>query len=310
MARISKKRFNKRLYLIAIVITALLAALITGGVLLNSGLRYTTYPTSEHGDIKFVGKVDKNGIPIKGTVYYADGLTAKVSSAESGSAMSTIESDDDDSLTVYTLKLTYSNGDVYEGETVHFLRHGKGKLTFSGGDVYEGDFVFDDMEGSGIYRYLGGDVYEGEFADNQKNGEGSYKWAADDEGKFDSYTGGYLNNMRSGEGIYTYADGSVFEGVYVDDAKNGKGSLQFANGDQYEGDFVNDYRTGEGSYTWASGDTYVGDFYRNAITGYGTYTWSEGGDRKDYTGYFENGKIVLVDESEEGEQESEDGESD
>lgn len=296
MARISKKRFNLRLYLLAIVLTALAAALVTGLLILNSGARFFTYPTSEHGDIKFVGKVNDEGVPIKGKVYFTDGLSAEISDARAAG-----KSEGAEGLPVYYLKLTYSNGDIYEGETVYFLRHGSGKLTFAGGDRYEGDFVFNVMDGNGSYYYVGGDEYTGEFADNQKDGIGTYKWAADDNGNYDSYTGGYHNDMRSGEGVYTYADGSVFEGSYANDAKNGKGRLQFANGDLYEGDFVNDYRTGEGSYTWASGDEYIGEFYRNAITGYGTYNWTEGANRKDYTGYFENGKIVIINESDEDE---------
>ena len=72
MARISKKRFNARLYIIGIVLTALVATLAFVGYLLSSGLRYQTYPTSEHGDIKFLGTV-KDGVPVEGTVYYADG---------------------------------------------------------------------------------------------------------------------------------------------------------------------------------------------------------------------------------------------
>ncbi len=292
MARISKKRFNMRLYLLAILITALAAAGIAGGIILHTGARYKTYPTSEHGKIKFVGKVDKEGIPTEGTVYYADGLTAKVSQGKEASQKET-----DDRLPVYILKLTYSNGDIYEGETVYFLRHGEGTLTFAGGDRYEGAFVFDKMEGQGSYYYLGGDVYTGEFANDQKNGTGTYTWAANDDGSFDSYTGSYVDDLRSGEGTYTYADGSKFVGTYVNDAKNGKGSLYFANGDLYQGDFADDYRTGTGTYTWASGDQYTGDFYRNTITGYGTYLWTEGANRRDYSGYFENGKIVLIEET-------------
>lgn len=306
MARISKKRFSLRIYLIAIVLTALAAVAVTVGIIMNSGARYTTYPTSEHGDIKFVGKVDKSGIPIEGTVYYADGLTAEVSKAKTA-----VKSQGEDGLEVYTIKLTYSNGDIYEGETVYFLRHGSGTLTFAGGDRYEGEFVFDDMEGKGSYYYLGGDEYTGEFADNQKSGQGTFKWAPEADGSFDSYTGRYQNDARNGEGVYTYADGTIFQGSYVNDAKNGQGSLQFPNGDSYTGEFVNDYRTGKGTYTWASGDSYTGDFYRNSITGYGTYSWIEGVNRRDYTGYFESGKIVLVEEDEiaEGGENAESGEN-
>lgn len=297
MARISKKRFSKRLFLLAIIITAILATFTVGVVILSSGVRYTTYPTSEHGEIKFIGAVDDNEMPIRGTVYFADGLTAKIEPAKSSTVSSTIKGENGETVNVYSLKLTYSNGDVYEGETVYFLRHGKGKMTYSGGDIYEGDFVFNNMEGYGSYYYLGGDSYEGEFVDNQKNGEGIFKWAPDEYDRYDCYVGSYQNDLRSGKGTYTYADGTVFEGYYANDAKNGKGTLKFANGDTYEGDFVNDYRTGSGAYTWFTGDQYVGDFYRNTITGYGSYTWNERGDRRDYTGYFENGRIVLIEET-------------
>jgi len=40
-----------------------------------------------------------------------------------------------------TEKLTFENGNVYEGETLNGVPHGKGKFVFSYGSVYEGDFV-------------------------------------------------------------------------------------------------------------------------------------------------------------------------
>jgi hypothetical protein len=36
-------------------------------------------------------------------------------------------------------KMTYSNGDVYEGYWVEDVIHGHGKMTFSDGTVYEGN---------------------------------------------------------------------------------------------------------------------------------------------------------------------------
>lgn len=287
MARISKKRFNKRLYAIGIALTALIALFVFAWVLITSGLRYQTYPTSQHGDIKFVGKV-KDGVPISGTVYYADGSTAEVMEGTAAKGKHEIET--------WVLTLHYSNGDIYEGETVYFLRHGEGKMTYSGGDVYEGDFFFDDMEGKGTYTYLSGDQYVGEFSANKKNGKGVYTWAALSDGTFDSYEGEYVDDMRDGKGVYIWADGTRYEGEYAADAKDGYGSMQFPDGGHYQGSFINDTRTGSGIYKWANGDVYEGEFYKNAITGKGTYTWSVNEERKSYTGYFENGKIVIVDE--------------
>lgn len=287
MARTSRKKFSLRLYVIAVVFTALAAVGIVALVLFSTGLRYQTIETTNHGEIKFVGKAEGD-IPVSGTVYYSDGTTAEIVSAKKAEGVHELET--------WQMKLIYENGDIYEGEVVSFLRHGVGTLTYSGGDVYEGEFFFDDMQGQGVYTYLSGDRYEGEFSKNAKNGKGVYTWAALADGTFDTYEGYYQDDLRSGEGTYTWADGTRYIGSFAEDAKDGVGALYFPDGAYYQGDFVNDTRTGKGVYKWANGDQYEGDFYKGAITGQGTYTWTENGERCDYTGYFENGKIVLIDE--------------
>ena len=291
MARISKKRFNLRLYILGIVLTALALVGVFTYTLYSDGWRYQTYDTSEHGKVKFVGKFENN-VPASGTIYYSDGSTAQVLSG-SFDKVASAETD----LTVWKLKIEYSNGDVYEGQTVKFLRHGEGKLTYGGGDVYEGSFHFNDMEGNGTYTYVSGDCYVGEFSKNQKHGKGTYTWTAGSDGTYDTYVGEYVTGKRCGMGIYTWADGTRYEGEFAEDAKDGKGKITFPDGAFYEGDFIADTRTGKGIYQWANGDKYDGEFYKNAITGMGTYTWIENGERRDYTGYFENGKIVLIDEN-------------
>lgn len=290
MARTSKKKFNIRLYILAIALTSLAAVGILAIVLHSQGWRFQTHDTSNHGKILFVGKV-VDSVPASGTVYYSDGTTAKVLSGGSDKEASAKLS-----LSVWKLKLQYENGNVYEGQAVSFLRHGNGKLTYSGGDIYEGEFFFDDMEGKGTYTYLSGDRYVGEFSKNQKHGKGTYTWAPLSNGSYDHYEGDYVMGKRSGKGIYSWADGTLYEGDFAEDAKDGTGKISFPDGASYEGDFVADTRTGKGTYTWANGDQYKGDFHQNAITGMGTYTWVENGERHDYTGYFENGKIVLIEE--------------
>ena len=257
MARISKKRFNARLYFFAIVVVALAALIACAIILFTSGLRYQTFPTSEHGDILFTGKI-RDGVPISGTVKFADGTSAEIVSGK--------EADDIDDLPTWYMELNYSNGDTYKGEVVYFLRHGKGTMEYSGGDVYEGDFVFNDMDGKGTYTYLSGDKYEGEFAKGKKNGKGVYHWAALEDGTFDQYEGEYVDDMRCGQGTYVWADGTRYIGEFASDAKDGKGSLYFPDGAYYQGDFVNDTRTGKGIYKWTNGDTYEGDFYRGSVT--------------------------------------------
>ena len=69
-------------------------------------------------------------------------------------------------------KLTYSNGNVYEGEFKKGLPEGQGKQTFLSGDVYEGAFKNGYREGQGKYTFANGDVYyEGEWKNDDPEGE-------------------------------------------------------------------------------------------------------------------------------------------
>ena len=292
MAR-ARKRVNPVVYFLLMILAA---ALIVGAVIFTvykSGLRYITINTGEHGVIKFIGRVDGSGDPVSGNVYFADGSTGELERQSDGGS--------GNGQAGLCFKLTYSNGDVYVGELDHFLRHGQGTLSYQGGDVYEGSFSYDEIDGYGVYAYIGGDVYTGDFVNGRKTGSGTYVWSADREGKYDEYVGEFRDDRRTGKGKYTYANGNVYEGDFVNDVKSGKGKLIFASGDVYEGDFIADVRTGEGTYTWASGESYTGQFLENKITGYGTYYWISEGKRQNYEGYFDNGKIVYVEEGEGGE---------
>lgn len=279
---------NLKKFLLLIPLAALALVLIVYAAIWFSGTRYVRYESEEYGKIRYVGKLNEDGLPANGKVYYSDGKKADLSeyteTLEFRNGSATVKGD--------LFKLEYSDGNSYIGELQGLIRDGKGILTFTGGDVYEGEFVFGAMTGSGSYYYKNGDVYTGDFKDGVKWGHGTYVWAAQN-GSGDRYEGEYHANMRHGRGVYTYADGSYYDGQYENDAKSGKGIMTFASGDRYEGDFAGDLRSGKGVYTFASGDSYEGDFYRGQITGFGTYHWASG-ERPDYTGYFENGVIVTV----------------
>ena len=69
-------------------------------------------------------------------------------------------------------KVTFANGDVYEGETESFgervdLPHGRGKMTYANGNVYEGETHHGKPHGKGKRAWPDGFVKEGEW----KNGE-------------------------------------------------------------------------------------------------------------------------------------------
>lgn len=131
-------------------------------------------------------------------------------------------------------RVEFDNGDVYEGEMVNGLRHGKGKYTWANGDFYEGEWAKGWRSGFGIYKShsknevdgstFASYVYEGDWKNSKKHGHGvatGYK-AVTPTGRicFDwSYDGEWIEDNRHGNGKYTYADGSYFTGVWENNKK-------------------------------------------------------------------------------------------
>lgn len=102
------------------------------------------------------------------------------------------------------LKISYYEGDIFEG-ALHLGKYaGQGKYTWKNGGVYEGNFHHGKLSGKGTYTESNGDVYEGEFKDNKFNGAGKYTWS--DGSCFEG-------NFKKGKlisGRYTDAAGNVF----------------------------------------------------------------------------------------------------
>lgn len=249
---------------------ALVVFLLGIGIAAIFGARDTNITLSDGGQIRFTGLFDKDGNPISGTIYYANGLSAEID-LEAG-------------------KVTYSDGTVFLGKLdADYRRSGQGSITWPNGDSYEGDFVSDKLSGNGVYTFQSGDVYEGEFVEGKKHGKGKYT-------AFDGsyYEGDFENDLRHGKGKLVTSDGGVYEGDFEKGVKSGYGTYAYPNGDSYEGEFSGDLRHGNGKYVWSNGETYTGEFAAGNMNGYGTYTWPEG--RPSYTGYFKNGEIVVVED--------------
>ena len=247
---------------------ALVVFLLGIGIAAIFGARDTNITLSDGEQIRFTGLFDKDGNPISGTIYYANGLSAEID-LEAG-------------------KVTYSDGTVFLGKLdADYRRSGKGSITWPNGDSYEGEFVSDKLSGNGVYTFQSGDVYEGEFVEGKKHGKGKYT-------AFDGsyYEGDFENDLRHGKGKLVTSDGGVYEGDFEKGVKSGYGTYAYPNGDSYEGEFSGDLRHGNGKYVWSNGETYTGEFAEGNMNGYGTYTWPEG--RPSYTGYFKNGEIVVV----------------
>ena len=179
-------------------------------------------------------------------------------------------------------KITFDNGDVYEGGIVNGSPHGRGKITFKSGDIYEGDFDNGKMAGKGKYTWLNGEVYEGDFVDGKRTGKGKYSWPDGD-----TYEGDFTDGKRTGKGKFRWVFGNTYEGDFVDGKRTGKGKFKSIFGEVYEGDFADGKMTGKGKYTWLNGDTYEGDFVDGKRTGKGKFTYKSGDA---YEGDFVDGK--------------------
>lgn len=77
-------------------------------------------------------------------------------------------SDSDNSQKRYYGKMTYANGDIYEGEWKDSQKNGHGKYIWTDGDVYEGEWKDGMRNGQGKYTYANGNVYEGEWKDSKR----------------------------------------------------------------------------------------------------------------------------------------------
>ncbi|KAA0172297.1 hypothetical protein FNF27_06096 [Cafeteria roenbergensis] len=208
-------------------------------------------------------------------------------------------------------RIKMPNGDVYTGEFLNNLRHGKGQLRRSNGDVYIGHFQNDLFHGKGTlslsehrvggrevigWKYSGtfaqglkqgkgllldgeGGVYEGEFQNDLYHGEGTFKCAAY------TYTGGWVAGRKSGKGRAQYTRGGWYEGQWRRGEPHGEGERLYLKGGTYRGAWRMGQRHGVGRRVWASGAEYEGEWADDRRCGRGVYR-SAAGDT--YVGGFED----------------------
>ena len=229
----------------------------------------------------------------------------------------------------------WANGNKYEGEWKEGLVNGYGAytylngemkevLTYDNGDVYKGNFLNNLPHGKGvIYSSLGNRKFIGEFKSGKKNGFGSIvsknngselkkvsEWKnnkplteyfstllepcqtnqtqswnncygkavykVDDKNIHDFFVGFWKNGLKSGQGSYTWADGDKYEGEWKDDKKHGHGTKTWTSGSKYVGEWKDDKEHGQGIFTYAEGDKYEGEVKDGNKHGQGTYTWTDG----------------------------------
>ena len=126
-------------------------------------------------------------------------------------------------------KITFENGNIYNGEFSFGVPNGKGLIKFKGGSEYLGDFKNGKIEGQGAILLASGDSYIGEWKNGEASGDGTYK-----KNDGSSFKGKFKNGMREGDGIVTWENGDTLKGEWQDDKLNGKAIFEFANGDFLE----------------------------------------------------------------------------
>jgi hypothetical protein len=179
-----------------------------------------------------------------------------------------------------TGKLSWANGDVFEGTMQNGKRHGKGLFVWANGQRYKGDWVDDVPSGQAALDAANGDHFEGSVQNAMPSGMGSMRYASGD-----SYKGMFAAGEPSGSGAYIWKNGQKFDGDWKNGKPNGQGRLHYASGDLYEGTLRDGVPSQTGTFTWVNGDRYVGQWQDGRKNGQGTFTWSTG-DR--WEGVYEN----------------------
>ncbi len=180
-------------------------------------------------------------------------------------------------------RMSWSNGDKYDGEFLAGLFHGKGKFVSGDSGTYEGDYARGYMDGRGVLTYPDGSRYEGEFVANQFEGKGRLVYTSGD-----IYEGDFSKSEMNGVGKWRYADKSIYIGQVSNGLIQGNGELQRVTGEKYTGDFVAGKMHGQGVFVDAQGNQYSGEFNTDNFSGSGTFVSVDGFT---YVGEFKNWRL-------------------
>lgn len=180
-------------------------------------------------------------------------------------------------------RMSWSNGDKYDGEFLAGLFHGKGKFVSGDSGTYDGDYAQGYMDGRGVLTYPDGSRYEGEFVANQFEGKGRLVYTSGD-----IYEGDFSKSEMNGIGKWRYADKSIYIGQVSNGVIQGKGELLRVTGEKYTGDFVAGKMHGQGVFVDAQGNQYSGEFNADNFNGSGSFVSADGFT---YVGEFKNWRL-------------------
>ena len=176
--------------------------------------------------------------------------------------------------------MRYSDGGLYKGEWKNDNRHGYGTMKYRDGDVYQGHWKNDKRDGTGIIKVDGVGIYEGQWENDMQQGNGKMIYASKA-----FYEGQWKNGEPHGQGRMIFPDGGIYEGQWKNGAPHGPGRMKYPGGGIYEGQWVDFTRVGNGIMEYANRDVYEGQWDNNRQTGEGIMIYVNGDV---YEGHWEN----------------------
>ncbi|KAF5269136.1 hypothetical protein FQR65_LT02436 [Abscondita terminalis] len=168
------------------------------------------------------------------------------------------------------VKITFKNGNEYEGPTFKKLMHGYGKFKWADGTIYEGDFVNGYATGHGVLRYPDLTIYKGEFCNSVLQGYGELNISLTAM----TYNGFWKDGKKHGNGWMLYESDDWYNGEWFEGKRHGKGVRNYKTGEKYQGNWSNNLYHGKGTFVWTNNDVYTGDWENGKMHGYGEYTWN------------------------------------
>lgn len=180
-------------------------------------------------------------------------------------------------------RLYGSNGSYTEGYWKSGRLYYRARYIFPNGDYYEGNYDHGIRHGHGIYESFDQlNRYQGEWKNGRKHGQGQETFAHGI-----TYMGSYKYGWRSGEGLMTWKDGRTYQGEFNKDQITGKGEMKWADGRHYVGSFENAKMHGSGSFVYPDGKSYEGEYMYDKKHGRGVYRW----DGHEYNGEWRDGQM-------------------
>lgn len=173
------------------------------------------------------------------------------------------------------------DGTLYVGSWEGSLYHGSGKLTYPNGDYYEGIFAKGSPHGHGKFvQITPPQVYEGGWKSGKRDGQGIITLGGDE-----IYKGGFVENLYDGNGKLLLGGGLYYNGEFKKGVPHGGGFVEDATGkavyraasfpDQISGRWVNGHKYGVFDHYMPNGEIRTGVWNRE-LTNYLCIKYADG----------------------------------